>query len=647
MSFTASPAAAHDPRGRHRANQRPHPRGLFVKLVAVAALLVGAFVPTVAAQLVSTAAVNLLANPSFEEGIAPWGGTHLQRRMLSAAPSGQWVVQATASNGQVTVDDWPGEVRSVAGGNYQGRMSLAASSSSAVGKLVTLVVREHTAAGSWVASWQTNAVLSQSFQQLAVQGTAVRSGDYIDIYAYQHSVAAGDALLADAAWLSGPSSSSAPAPASSSAPSTTLPSPAQTPSTTSAPGPATSAPGTTTTSAAPTSTSASPTPTSSTPTASSSNGPSIAELSLNSNQAGALGDTSKYRYVILQDYMYSHVAAIKKANPNTKVLAYLEAPVTYAQSCSSSNPPAYAPHNSFGVNYCYASQNHPEWFLTNSSGQRQTYPDYPSYSMMDVGNAAYQKTWAANAVAAAKADGFDGIYMDDVNTHPGHGLDGKVTKYTDQAYGQTMVNFVATVADQLRSQGLLAFANVSADAWVTWERSDALAMAAHLTGVDREHYSRWGDICGPFSENFNTTANNGTPPIATELSYDEAIQATGAYLMGIDYGYTPSTSTDVATMSYGRAMFLLAWDGRPGSTYIFRPCGGVDPANSAWMSNLGSPVGAMTQLSSGVYERKYSAGLVLLNPSRTTSASVTIPSGYATTGTSTLGPETARLIPTN
>src|SRR5439155_11253495 len=129
----------------------------------------------------------------------------------------------------------------------------------------------------------------------------------------------------------------------------------------------------------------------------------------------------------------------------------------------------------------------------NSSGQRLTYPDYPSYAVMDIGNASYQSTWAANAIATAKADGFDGIYMDDVNTHPGHGIDGKISQYTDQAYGQAMARFVAAVGDQLRSHGLAAFANVSADAWVTWERSDAIAMAGHLTGVNREHYSRWGD----------------------------------------------------------------------------------------------------------------------------------------------------------
>jgi hypothetical protein len=639
MTFMASPTAGHGARGRHRAGGGAgHRRRVIFKICVIAALVAGGLAATVPWHPAQAAAVNLLANPSFEQALSPWGGSHLARQATSSAPAGRWVAQVSAAGGSASIDDWPGEVRSQAGTGYDGRMSVAASAASSVGKRVTLVLREHTAAGGWVASWQSSAVLGRAFQQLSVHGTGVRTGDYLDLYAYQQSVAAGDAFLVDAAWLSGPATAGTTTPA---APSSTAPTSA--PTTTAAPAPsstaASSTPASTPTSTAPTS----PSSVSTAPAPAS--GSSIAELSLDANQADQLGDTSKFRYVVLQDYMYSHIAAIKQKNPNTKVLAYLEAPVTRVQSCTGSTAPAYAPHDSFGVNYCYAAQSHPDWFLTDAGGRRLTYTDYPSYSMMDIGNAAYQQTWAANALNAAKADGFDGVYMDDVNTHPGHGMDGKVAAYADQAYGQAMSSFVASVGDRLRAGGLLAFANVSADPWTTWQRSDALAMAAHLTGVNREHYSRWGDICGPFSERFNTTANNGTPPIDVELSYDRAIQATGAYLMGIDYGYSPATSSDVATMTYGRAMFLLAWDGRAGSSYIFRPCGGVDPANPAWMTDLGAPSEAATQLADGVYERRYSAGLVLLNPSRTSSADVPVPAGYAASGTVTLGPETARLIP--
>jgi hypothetical protein len=372
-------------------------------------------------------------------------------------------------------------------------------------------------------------------------------------------------------------------------------------------------------------------------------------LSIDTGQASYLGDTSGYRYVILQEYMYAHVAAIKAANPNTKVLAYMETPVTKVQSCGSSSPSAYLPHDSFGVNYCYASAYHPEWFLQNTSGQRLTYSDYASYSAMDIGNTAYQSTWAKNVIAAVKADGFDGVYMDDVNTYPGHGINGQISKYTDQAYGQAMVNFEAAVAPQIRSSGLLAAANVSANPWTSWQRTYGLDIAAQLNIYNREHYSRYGDICGPFSARFNTTANNGTPPLVSELNYDQAVQAAGARLTGIDYGYTPATSSDLATMTYGRAAFLLAWDGTDGGAYIYRPCGDVDPANPRWMIDVGTPTTASV-LSGAVFSRSFTKGLVYLNPSPDTSVTVSVPAGYedafgtSVSGSTTLAPETALVL---
>jgi hypothetical protein len=378
-------------------------------------------------------------------------------------------------------------------------------------------------------------------------------------------------------------------------------------------------------------------------------GSSLGELSIDTGQAEYLGNTSRYGYVILQDYMYAHVAAIKQRNPHTQVLAYLEAPVTQTRACPNPTPPAYSAHDSFGVNYCYAAAHHPAWFLTDRSGHRLTYTDYARSAVMDIGSASYRSRWAANAIAAARADGFDGIYLDDVNTYPGHGIDGRIARYTDQAYGQAMAGFVAVVADRLRAKGLLAVANVAANPWISWQRAAALRLAAHLTAYDREHYSRYGDICGPFSEHFNTTATNGTPPVDYLLAYDQAVQATGAHLLGIDYGFAPTRQSDLSTMVYGRSLFLLAWDGRPGSAYLFRPCGTVDPSNRAWTVDIGVPAGRVV-LKHGVYLRQYSRGLIVLNPSRRTSALVSIPVGYVRPGGRTasavtrLGPQSALIL---
>ena len=377
--------------------------------------------------------------------------------------------------------------------------------------------------------------------------------------------------------------------------------------------------------------------------------PSIAELSIDTGQMDHLGNTTRYGYVILQEYMYAQVAQIKHANPNTKVLAYLEAAAVRSRSCTGASQPPYTPHDSFGVDFCYVASQHAEWFLRNSAGARLGYADYPSYMLMDIGNQAYQGTWAKNVIAAVKADGFDGVYIDDVNTYPGHGIDRQIAEYTDRAYGRAMTSFIATVSAEIRSAGLLVGANVAANPWIAWQRADGLNIASHLTAYAREHYSRYGDICGPFSNRFNTTANNGTPPLVELLNYDKAVQATGADLLGVDYGNSPATASDLVTMAYGRAAFLLAWDGRGGGAYVYRPCGEVDPAGAAWIIELGTPTAAAV-LTGAVYQRSYSRGLVFLNPSPGRTATVSVPDGYVdahgarVSGSVGLAPATALLL---
>src|SRR5690348_15496049 len=135
MTFMALPPAPPGARGRHRAAGRPRFQraALVVKLCALAALVAGAVAGVAARHPAQAAAVNLLANPSFEQGVAPWGGSHISRQTVTSAPDGRWVAQVSAVSGRAAIDDWPGEVRSQSGTGYDGRMSLAASSASSVG----------------------------------------------------------------------------------------------------------------------------------------------------------------------------------------------------------------------------------------------------------------------------------------------------------------------------------------------------------------------------------------------------------------------------------------------------------------------------------------------------------------------------------
>jgi hypothetical protein len=354
-------------------------------------------------------------------------------------------------------------------------------------------------------------------------------------------------------------------------------------------------------------------------------------LAYDTGQPTALGNTSRYKYVVVQENQFGVIPTIKRMNPDTKVLAYMNTSADSRTNCSTHSDEPHLQGASFGINYCWVNRYHPDWFLKDRSGNRLHFADYSFAMQLDPGNQAFADAWAAGVYANAKKDGFDGIWIDDLNIDPGHGLNGRFAKYTDEQFGAASERWGSRVGDYLRSHGMIVIANVGMQPWISYRLADTLAMAKHLTAVNREHFVRYGDICGPFGERFNNTATNGTPPLSSMFDYTNKLQAQGTRFTGVDYGYSNSTSEDVKTMTYGRALFLLSWNGSSGSAYFFRKCGVEDTAASAWTANLGLPTGSVQTGANGILTRKFQHGMVVLNPNRGgAAAKVAVPSGLHT-----------------
>jgi hypothetical protein len=570
--------------------------GTFCTVAMVLSVARAAYAESARSAAPQTVGTNLLANPSFEVQRSPWVGTRVNRVPSLRAPQGSWVALVSSNAGRASIDDWPGEVTDSSQGTvYTASMQLATARRASWNHPVHLVVREHDQAGNWVRSESTSTALRWYFTTLTVSLTAIRSGDVVDVYAYQDDVVPLSAFLADDASLVA-----------------TPPPPPPPP-----------------------------------PSAASS---TLGLLAYDTGQPGALGDTSRYAYVVVQENQFAHIAAIKQANPNTKVLAYMQAGNThYYDSCPNTTD-SHIYGDSYGVSYCWANRFHPDWFLTDSAGNRLHTVDYSFLMPMDVGNSGFADAWASGTYANLAADGFDGVWMDDVNIDPGHGLNGRIAKYTDQQYGAATTQFAATVGDYLRGRGMIAIANIGMEPWVSYQRADALMIGQHLTAVNREHWARYGDICGPFGERFNTSATNGTPPLSTMIDYGTQLQNQGTGITGVDYGNTATTSDDEQTMTYGRALFLLTWNGAAGSAYFYRRCGVNDTAFPQWTAELGLPTGPLVQDADGVLSRTYTDGQVVLNPNRASAARVSVADGlHATSGASAEGgiyvaPETAVIL---
>ena len=109
-------------------------------------------------------------------------------------------------------------------------------------------------------------------------------------------------------------------------------------------------------------------------------------------------------------------------------------------------------------------------------------------------------------------------------------------------------------------------------------------------------------------------------------------QSLGDDFLGLEY----NGATDTAAMTYGKASFLLEWNGG-GSVFMYND-GSTDPTNGAWTADIGTPTAQKEQVGVG-WERAYSGGTVLVNPSASVSQTFTVD------GTSyTLAPTTARIL---
>ncbi len=145
---------------------------------------------------------NLISNPSFETSLAGWIGWQavLARESLGDAPDGSFAVKVSHSTGSsFTVNDQPANVSSTtAGQEYIASAWVKAASSSSVGKVVTLKLRERNSSNTTVQEWTSAPLnLTNSFQKLSVSGYALNNGDSLDVRISHGSAASGDAFYAD------------------------------------------------------------------------------------------------------------------------------------------------------------------------------------------------------------------------------------------------------------------------------------------------------------------------------------------------------------------------------------------------------------------------------------------------------------------
>jgi hypothetical protein len=137
---------------------------------------------------------------------------------------------------------------------------------------------------------------------------------------------------------------------------------------------------------------------------------------------------SRYSTIALSPEMHGSIQALKAANPRRKVLMYDNVTFSNSADCADTRNTA--------VSDCAAIANDPSWYRRDGGGQPMRACSPPGFSWTDVGNAGYRSAVADDAIARAKAFGFDGVFLHDVDTFPGHcetggGLLGATPSYSD------------------------------------------------------------------------------------------------------------------------------------------------------------------------------------------------------------------------
>jgi hypothetical protein len=322
-------------------------------------------------------------------------------------------------------------------------------------------------------------------------------------------------------------------------------------------------------------------------------GPSVANFNRETYQySSSLSisqEANRYQVLVLQSTDGPKVAALKAANPNLKIFVYQHPWFSRVGD----------PH-ALGVCTSYPSDSllHPSWFLHDTNGKTVPY-SMPGNYEMDIGNPAYQQACIQNAISLAKKWGFDGVFWDGLGPTLTWELPRgtKVPEYSSNASWQNAnYSFITTASAALHAAGLEDIGNLcgmtlTPGLWQKW--------SAPLDGSEEESWTDGGLGLAQQDSAWKQKLAN--------VAWDEA---NGKYSILHSYNSTQAGNT------FGLASMLLVTNGR--ASY--------STSNTNYTSNessfpefttaqqLGAPAGPYSQLSNGIYERAFSNGIVLVNP---------------------------------
>jgi hypothetical protein len=314
-------------------------------------------------------------------------------------------------------------------------------------------------------------------------------------------------------------------------------------------------------------------------------------------------------YIVLQAWEAKRATELKAVNPNLNVLVYQN----LSAMARDTGPGGLS---SSGVNYAEASSAHPEWFLINTSGSRISEGGYSWLWMADTANPSYQQQWTSNVLKVLSSGPWDGVVVDDTNTTARyHTEPSSIAKYpTDAAYQGAIRSILAYAGPRIQAAGKLVIPNMG-----SWNQYPEVVeeWLQYVSGGIDEMFAKW-----------SATPGQGYRDASGWQTQIEEIQSTermGKRFLAI----TQAEPSDQQAILYGWGSVLLGANGY--TAYSAAANYNSEEWCGECEAQIGEPTSAATKIAGGAWERSFTGGLVVVNPT-TVTVGVNLDAAYSGSG---------------
>jgi hypothetical protein len=250
--------------------------------------------------------------------------------------------------------------------------------------------------------------------------------------------------------------------------------------------------------------------------------------------------------------------------------------------------------------FCSISQNHPDWFLLDTSGNRMPTSPGSSYYRMDPGNAGWRSFFVSRLLEIDQQKGWSGVFLDNVEASLAEiQNDGLMpAKYPDHASYQAAVSGFLQYLNQNYAQpyNRPVMANIIARS----DEAQWFNYMPYLTGAMQERWAvPWASTTGYISES----------KWSSDMVLAEKTQAQGWFILLVAQG----DKADTARQNFAFASYLLISNGYASFRYT-----NSSMYREVWLYEnykvqLGSPLGGRYQVGTA-WRRDFTNGYVTVDP---------------------------------